>query len=426
MLNKNALKNHFTLNQTDLKDEIDFLLACAQADAAERDIERIIHIASQLERLPRKQKIEHWQALQLLARRHGILPLVYEALKRHVPAIEIVAPEHSDDAASSRTFSYLEHFRAINTQLAKRNLLMTAELFRVMKLLDKNQLLALTFKGPILSQILYDNIATRQYGDLDILVDESDAYRTGVLLSENGYHPAFSLNTLTNRTCMNATHDLRFYHNANGITIELHWKLFNEKIGKQLSFREIYDNKQILPINARALPTLSNELLLVYLCLHGSKHAWERLEWICDIDRLIRNVDAIDWQKINWLAQTMETEATLALGLALAQSLFNTPLPETIERQTKNDHCKMLLDKTMLLLHEGMILDEGYSKYRAIHLFQMALLKTRTQKFLFLIKTYFGISRNDCHTFLLPESLKFIYLLIKPFRVALKYLQYGK
>uniref|UniRef100_UPI003F628E16 nucleotidyltransferase family protein n=1 Tax=Thiomicrolovo subterrani TaxID=3131934 RepID=UPI003F628E16 len=33
--------------------------------------------------------------------------------------------------------------------------------------------------------------------------------------------------------------------------------------------------------------TLSTKMLLVYLYLHGSKHAWERLKWTCDIDRMV-------------------------------------------------------------------------------------------------------------------------------------------
>ena len=184
--------------------------------------------------------------------------------------------------------------------------------------------------------------------------------------------------------------------------------------------------KQNIKINDKSIPTLSTEMLLVYLCLHGAKHAWERIEWIYDIDRLIHTNTEIDWDKVLTIAQEMDTSTSLYLGLKLSHILFHTPLPENIVFMTETEHINDLIMKTYTMLNSTVSDKEGYNKYHAIHMFQMNLLDTKTKKCKHLLTTYLGISRNDCQTFPLPASLKFLYIFIKPFRVLMKYIQYGK
>ena len=86
-------------------------------------------------------------------------------------------------------------------------------------------------------------------------------------------------------------------------------------------------------------------MLLAYLCLHGSKHAWERIEWICDIDRLVRSQTDLDWDKTLKIAKEMDTHITLYLGLALSHALFHTPLPENIISSTQTERIKGLVEK---------------------------------------------------------------------------------
>jgi hypothetical protein len=275
--------------------------------------------------------------------------------------------------------------------------------------------------------MIYGDITMRQYGDLDILVDARDIAKAGALLGAHGYDPEFSIKILENKTCLNATNDLGFYNTNYGTFIELHWKLFREKIGKHLGFEKISAHQQTLKINGRSIPTLSPEMLLVYLALHGSKHAWERVEWISDIDRLVRAKTDLDWDEMIGIAQDMDTLTTLYLGLRLSYELFHTPLPNTIIPLLQTQHICRLVEKTYTMLNTTLVDNQGYARYSAIHLYQMDLLGSKRKKIRHLLATYFGISRNDCQAFPLPSSLKFLYIFIKPFRVTMKYFgQYGR
>lgn len=71
--------------------------------------------------------------------------------------------------------------------IVKQNMLMTSELIKVVKILEENNIEAISFKGPVLSQLAYGDVVSRQYCDLDILVDEKELIRTVNLFLDNGY-----------------------------------------------------------------------------------------------------------------------------------------------------------------------------------------------------------------------------------------------
>ncbi|RRS30903.1 MAG: hypothetical protein P794_05210 [Epsilonproteobacteria bacterium (ex Lamellibrachia satsuma)] len=114
-------------------------------------------------------------------------------------------------------------------QIAQRNILMSAELLKIMQLLEKNSIEALAFKGPTLSQMAYGDITLRQFGDLDILVDEKDAFQAAELMSKNGHVAILPLTILSNKTCLHTAKDFSLMSTPGGVHTELHWRLFERR-----------------------------------------------------------------------------------------------------------------------------------------------------------------------------------------------------
>lgn len=322
---------------------IQFLINCCKTNPTASAIEQIRVYITQL-------KNKQLSEVITLAHAHGIFPLVYHAIQTH-----------ATDFISDKTHAELKQY---NMTIVMQNMRMTAELIHIMRLLEENGIEALAFKGPTLSQLAYGDITKRQYCDLDILVNENNILSAGNCLSQNGFDPVFPLKILQNKTCLSVTNDLGFYNKSNNLLIELHWKLFREKIARHLKFEQFYNDKQSIELNNNSISTLSSETLLVYLCLHGSKHAWERIEWICDIDKLIRSVENFDWKTALLIAEQMDTKTTFYLGLKLGQSLFQTPLPEDIKKHISTDCVNKLCNQTMDMLNNNFIFDEGYLKYK--------------------------------------------------------------
>ena len=67
------------------------------------------------------------------------------------------------------------------------------------------------------------------------------------------------------------------------------------------------------------------EDLLLVLCLHGSKHCWERLAWICDVAELIGANPELDWNEIMRRSAALNIEKAVMLGLDLASELVDAP-----------------------------------------------------------------------------------------------------
>src|SRR5208282_2899895 len=69
----------------------------------------------------------------------------------------------------------------------KWGLRLTAELFRLLDLLERHAIPALPFKGPVLASALYGDLAMRESCDLDVLVRSSDLAGAKRAMLASGY-----------------------------------------------------------------------------------------------------------------------------------------------------------------------------------------------------------------------------------------------
>jgi hypothetical protein len=259
-------------------------------------------------------QIDDWNGFLDSAYVHGVFPLVHKSLKS-ITAVP--------DAIKLR-------LKSTNLEIARRNMTMTAELLKIMNLLEENGIPALAIKGPVLSQMIHGDVTQRQYADLDILVQQEDMWSIGQLLARNGYVFDHPLKFIKNKTLLKIAKDITFSNEKQNVHIEVHWRLFSGKLFAKSNLKLFHENPVACDINKHPVATLDTDILLLYLLLHGSKHLWERIEWIVDVDRLIRNNIDIDWAGICTAAEVMEIEPMFYLGLSMTQSMFNTLLPAKI------------------------------------------------------------------------------------------------
>ena len=111
----------------------------------------------------------------------------------------------------------------------------------------------------------------------------------------------------------------------------MHWELLSKNYAIDWEEESLWEKKENIRINNKDIPVLPTEQLLLYLCAHGSKHLFERLEWICDIDRTVRSSLNINWELLINEAEKLGVKRMLYLGLALSQQFFYLELPEMIK-----------------------------------------------------------------------------------------------
>jgi len=427
-----------------LNDDLKFLIACCQSNPSEADtafIHSFIQHSTFLELnsdTPVAKAQEGYNIapsgnalgvkhLLTLSSQHGILPLVYKTIKNLSENTSLRSLSLSKCSSIQHSKSNIQHFlselKPIYISIVQKNMLMTSELLKIMHLLKENSIEALAFKGPTLSQMAYGDITLRQYGDLDVFVHKDDLCTVADLLSGNLYEARMHLDYFKNDAFLNVNSDVQFYHQSKGILIEMHWTVFRNSFAHEMKQIDLWQSPTKVRIQNFELQTFKKETLLLYLCMHGSKHIWERVEWIVDIDRLVRSVEILKWDEIYEQAHLANGTTMLELGLYLSISFFHTPLPNKIENRIK-ENSKLIQLASSVLESINQKSDDPDSEVRKNyrHLrFHLLLRDSVIEKVSFLARTLMPINTSDVEIVNLPKGLYFLYYLMRPFRLMKKY-----
>jgi hypothetical protein len=85
-----------------------------------------------------------------------------------------------------------------------------------------------------------------------------------------------------------------------------------------LDMDQIWDQSLPIFINDKKMKTLSPEDMLIVLCFHGHKHAWQNLEWLADLIYTISNLPDMKWHNLLDRAGNMGLKRIVFIGLFLA------------------------------------------------------------------------------------------------------------
>jgi len=205
-------------------------------------------------------------------------------------------------------------------------------------MLEANGIPVLPFKGPILAALAYKNLSLRQFADLDILVHKRDVARAKKLLMAEGYGVGVTLTRFQKLIpTLSTRKDLVLVNASSNVRIELHWRLSGKHFSFPVDAKHLWNGLDVMPIAGTFVRTLPPKELLLYLCMHGSRHGWERIGWICDVAEMVRVNSDWDWQQIMQEATELGNERNLALGLYLANELLGAKIPGEVLEKIRDD-----------------------------------------------------------------------------------------
>ena len=294
--------------------EKDLLLCCARTTMDADSAARI--------RLLLRNDID-WSALIETALHHGVMPLLYRNLSSTCP-----------DAIPK---GFLEQLRASFYANAAHNTLLARELLKLLRLLEMNGIPALPFKGPVLAASVYGNLALRQFGDLDILIREQDAERARDILLSNGYQRLTQISAAHAAAFHRARKVYELVRQDEKILVELHWAITSWTFFFPLNPEHLWERLETGSLEDTPVRTLAPEDLLLILCVHGAKHYWSKLGWICDVAELLRVHPGLKWTALLLQAKHLGGRRILFLGLFLAHVLLDAELPKEVWKEINAD-----------------------------------------------------------------------------------------
>jgi hypothetical protein len=386
--------------------EAELLLCCARTCVDTEQAKRIRTLA--------RENLD-WEYIVRMSLMHGVMPLLYRSLKSSCP-----------EAVPKATLNELrEHFQ----YNARHSFLLTSDLLKLLDLFETHGINAIPFKGPVLAASVYRNLLLRQFRDLDVLVHKRDYVKAKDLLIAQGYRPWQKRSEAEEKAHLQSQHAFVLVRGDGKVKVDLHWGISQSHYSFPLDPECLWGRLEPISLGGRTVLNLAPEDLLVILCMHGSKHCWERLGWICDVAELIRTQRRMDWDRIMEEAGRLNSQRMLILGVHLASDLLGATLPEKISRRANADPVvKSLALHVRERIFSNEVRPPNYvesvnRKLKAVAL-HLRMRERIEDKVLYLIhELHKSITPNarDRSLLPLPPILFFLYYALRPIRLIATY-----
>jgi hypothetical protein len=306
-----------------------------------------------------------WSRFEAVVRRHRIAGLAWDALTR---------AGADPNARAARAIA------AAATASSRENLVNLGESLRLQSLLRARGVEPLFLKGLALAELAYGTIALKSGWDIDILVPPDALAASVELLEEEGYELLVPLPPRGRERLVwwhGRWKESVWGHRSRGTHVELHLRLVdNQRLLTGIPLPPPSQQVEVAP--GRFLPTLADEPLFAYLCVHGASSAWFRLKWIADLAALLTGRGPEEIERLYRRSQELGAGRAAAQALLLCAALFDAPLGEKLRAELAGGRANRWLVRTALAMMSGRfeVREPAAARFgtAALHLSQFALL----------------------------------------------------
>lgn len=341
-----------------------------------------------------------WRVLVEVAERHGVQPLLYQALSRSQGVIP--APEMRIIAQLYETNLH-------------RALLLARELIHLVDHLAGNGIEVLPYKGLALAESLYGDMALRQTGDVDLLIHARDLPRIQEAVRELGYVPQSSLSAAEQRASQESGYECVFDGRAGRNLLEAQWAILPRFYAIDFTQDDLFRRAVSIRVAGQAMKTPSPEDLFLVLSAHAAKHVWGRLIWLCDLCRIML-LPQLDWGWISEQAGKLGIVRILRVSLLLTSRLLHVDIPAAADLNLSAD------SEADPLAHEIQAHITAPSEFavESVAYFRMMLRlrENRRDRMRFLSRLILTPGPGEWAALRLPDALFPLYRLVRLWRLG--------
>ena len=217
------------------------------------------------------------------------------------------------------------------------------------KMMGENPFIVL--KGPVLSQFLYNDPAERTSRDLDILIEKQKFQKVLDLFLDANYQLLTPFNTEKQKAAiLKHMHHVELLHPSGEVLVELHWNLTAMK-SIEVNISDLMQKTKAIKIGEIDYHTLNTFDQLAYLAVHGTFHVFTRLQWLCDINDLHKQLSK---EEELALMNYLENEGLInfyLVAMKLINDIFKTDIHPQWMQKFENSQASVALVK---IAHEQM------------------------------------------------------------------------
>jgi hypothetical protein len=377
-----------------LPPEWNLLLAASSANPSSSDLRLVRNLL---------EKPVNWDSVLRLANQHGTTSLLYQNLA----PLDGVIP-----------IAVLQSLRQAYDHNIHKTLFLARELIRILDCLADLGIEVIPYKGIVLAEVYYGDMALRQSGDMDLFVRSQDMARIKNAIRDLGFTPRLSIPEDAEADYIAAGYECTFDCAAGKNLLELQWALQPRYYAVDFDMEGLFDRAVNATLAGRTVKMPSPEDLLLILSVHAAKHVWGRLIWLRDIAQILQR-DNLNWDWIQPQARHLGVERILHITLLLLDRFFGTRLPAVVET-------KLLMDKTANVLVQQIAIsiatgvnyeEEKLSYFRLM----MRLRERKTDRLRFLARLTFTPGPGEWKAVHLPKPLFPLYRLVRLARLASRF-----
>ena len=260
-----------------------------------------------------------WEDILEIAERQNLAPLLFFYTRKH--SLPSPIPEPIEYRLK---LSYL--------RCMAKGMYLYPELSGILSHFNNSQIPVIVLKGPHLAELVYRDRALRPMSDIDLLVRKRDLKRACDELYDLGYETSrqFSIEAETK-----LHPDLPAFHRGGKCIVELHWNLEMPTSPFRIDLEGVWERAQHVRIAEVDTLVLSNEDLLLHLCIHASYHhrfTFGLLPLVDIAETIMCHRERINWLKLQMLSEEWGVGRCVYLTLYLAHELLKADVPRQFLR----------------------------------------------------------------------------------------------
>jgi hypothetical protein len=353
-----------------------------------------------------------WANLAAMAARHQVEALLGRHLRQ-------VCPDATPRAILRRLDEVAERVR-------RRNGMLALELIRLQRLFAANGITVIPLKGAALAATIYGDLAARSFSDLDFLVQAQDCARTERLLCAHGYRRSpYERDLALPGRLLGAQYHRQYWRPDARVLVEVHWRVVPWTFAPALATTDLWARVRTQQVLGTPMAVPAAEDLLLLLCLHGSRHLWGQLSYVCDVAECLRAYPRICWQQALERARRQHVERILLLGVILAWQLLDAPVPaDVLGAARRNAVVAWLAADARLRLFRprrrrvAWLFDAREFAVRMAMQDRRRDLPAVCAQSLYTLLVHLRPSERDRAAVSLPARLAGLYYLVRPLRAA--------
>jgi hypothetical protein len=348
--------------------------------------------------------IDDWASAERLACAHGLLPWLARGL--------------SDAGLAGGPYATVA---AAASASAARALGQVRRLVELRTLLERAGVPVLPFKGPVLSLQLYGDVALRQSVDLDLVVPLDRYQDARAALVAHGLSPRGGHSERQERTLFRWLGHAPFGRGAD--FVELHWRFADRRFPFALRVEDALARSCPLLVAGVTLPAMADDDVVAVLAMHGTRHLYERLEWLAGVTRLLVAHRGLA-ERLVAHAESLRARRMLLVSVHVAHEVLGLVLDDDWARALESDPAAAAIGAAMAAdLEANVRRARPFASGRALQRRYAELVDGRLDRARLWMHAALDPTARDHEAVALPDALVPLHRVIRPARLAATYLR---